>query len=139
MATVSDYSDNEIFAYLDPSLVVSNPYCETEFNSFKIFQVLNDYVLALGCSKTNSSECYTYSDRIFFIPKSENDIYFDDKILKPLEGECPIYLGSYTYKSLNGISHTVPIVIFSKKELTKMDLAKLTESRNKIIKLDMKN
>lgn len=128
------YSENEIFGFIDPSLVISNPYCEDEFNSFKVFQVLNDSVLADGCEETSYSNCATYSMRIFLIPKIENEIYFDNKILKPESDKCPVYLGTYKYTSVDKASHTVPIVVFFDKKITKMALEDLTEERQKIIK-----
>lgn len=133
IASEEGYSEEEIFGFIDPKIVVSNPYCEDEFNSFKVFQVLNDSVLANGCEKTSYSECETYGMRIFILPKIENEIYFDNKILKPDYNECPTYLGTYAYTSINGTAHTVPIVVFTQKKITKMILADLIEKRKQTI------
>lgn len=125
------YTESEIFEYLDPSLVVKNLYCESEFQSFEVFQVLSDVVLVHGCKEYSySSECLTHYDREFITYKKPNEIYFDGKILKPNKDECPVYIGVFKYK----YEKTVPMLSFESKKITKMRIEKILKIREETAK-----
>ena len=43
------YTMEDLDKFLNLGLFVKNPYCESEYESYEVFQVLPDYVLANGC------------------------------------------------------------------------------------------
>lgn len=133
-AVAVGYTDSEIFEYLDPSLVIKNPYCENEFQSFEVFQTLSDIILVHGCEKTSYSECSTAYSRNFVTYKKPNEIYFDKKILTPNKNECPVYIGVYQYESKNGNTHVVPILSFESKKITKMRIETILKIREETAK-----
>jgi len=133
-AVAAGYTESEIFEYLDPSLVVKNPYCENEFQSFEVFQTLSDIILVHGCEKTSYSECSTAYSRNFVTYKKPNEIYFDKKILTPNKNECPVYIGVYQYESKNGNTHVVPILSFESKKITKMRIETILKIREETAK-----
>jgi hypothetical protein len=133
-AVAAGYTDSEIFEYLDPSLVIKNPYCEDEFKFFKVFQTLPNMVLVSGCTKMLEDHCYSLSSRDFVTYKRDDVLYFDNKILQPNKDECPVYIGVYQYESRNGHTHVVPILSFEGKKITKMRLEEILKIREETAK-----
>lgn len=123
------YSFEEINDFLGLDLIVENPYCENEFKSYKVFQVLSDFVLADGCEVTSYDKCSTFHGRIFMFPKQDDELYFDNKILTPPSKFCSVYAGTYNYESKGGISHTVPVLLFLPKTIDKEQLENIKEMR----------
>ncbi len=128
------YTDEEIDRFLNLGLFVKNPYCENEYNSYEIFQVLSDFVLASGCEVTSYSTCSTINSKIFVYPKQEEELYFDKKILTPPSEFCSTYVGVFTYESKDGASHTVPVLTFLPKTISKQQLEKVLKSREEFSK-----
>lgn len=123
------YSFEEINDFLGLDLIVKNPYCEDEFKSYKVFQVLSEHVLAEGCEVTNYDKCSTSHGRIFMFLKQGEELYFDNKILTPPAEFCSVYAGTYSYESNGGLSHTVPVVMFFPKTIDKVQLEHIQTMR----------
>jgi len=123
------YTVQELDEFLKLGLYVKNPYCENEFKSYKVFQVLEDFVLAEGCEITSYDKCSTYHGRIFMFPKEKDEIYFDKKILTPASGFCSVYAGVYVYETRGGLNNTVPILFFLPKEIDKVMLNNIKKLR----------
>lgn len=123
------YSFEEIDEFLELGLFVKNPYCENEFNSYRIFQVLPDYVLADGCRKTSYDDCSTLDARIFMFPKQPDKLYFDNQILKPESNECSVYVGVFSYISKDERKHVVPVLMFLSKVIDKIQLESIDRMR----------
>ncbi len=123
------YTVQELDEFLKLGLYVNNPYCEEEFESYKVFLVLEDFVLADGCEITNYDKCNTLHGRVFVFPKNEGELYFDKKILAPVSGFCSVYVGVYSYESIGGLNHTVPILYFLPKKIDKVMLNNIKKLR----------
>lgn len=128
------YSEEEIDRFLNLGLFVKNPYCESEYKSYEVFQVLSDYVLAQGCEITDYDKCSTINSKIFMYPKQKDELYFDKKVLTPPSGFCSTYLGIYKYESNNGMTHTVPILTFLPKTIDKERLENVQKAREELSK-----
>ena len=128
------YTDEEIDRFLNLGLFVKNPYCENEYDSYEVFQVLSDFVLANGCEVTSYSKCSTINSKIFVYLKQKEELYFDKKILTPPSEFCSTYVGVYTYESKNGESHTVPVLTFLPKTISKEQLEKVLKAREELSK-----
>jgi hypothetical protein len=97
-----------------------NPKCEN-IKYFKVFQVLDKFVLATACRDCDNE----YFDRtnycgghVVSFKKEKEIIYFDDQIIKVKNNECAIYLGTYQYPTSDGYK-TVPIVQIIDSKITK--------------------
>ena len=123
------YTMEEIDKFLKLGMFVKNPYCEKEFKTYEVFQVLPDIVLTYGCEVTSYSECSTYHGKIFMFPKQEDELYFDKKVLAPSAKTCPTMIGVYTYEANNGMNRTVPVLMFLPKTLDKEQLEHVQKSR----------
>lgn len=123
------YSFPEINDFLGLDLITENPYCENEFQSYKVFQVFPDFVLANGCEVTSYDTCNTLNGRIFMFPKQGESLYFDDKILTPPVDFCSVYAGIFSYESKGGNQHTVPILLFLPKIIDKVQLEYIQKMR----------
>lgn len=134
VASQLGYSDEEIDKFLNLGLYVENPYCENEYKSYEVFQVLPKHVLAHGCEVTGYDKCNTISSKIFMYPKQKGELYFDKKILIPLSGFCSTYIGVYEYESKNEMMHTVPILTFLPKTINKEQLEIVQKTREKLAK-----
>lgn len=128
------YTMEEIDKFLKLGLFVKNPYCENEYQSYEVFQVLSDYVLAKGCEVTSYNKCSTINSKIFMYPKQKDELYFDQKVLTPPSGFCSTYLGVYKYESNNGMIHTVPILAFFPKTIDKEQLENIQKAREELSK-----
>lgn len=84
---------------------IRNPKCE-DIKSFKVFQVLDKFVLANVCEDSDNQYCMGHT---VYFHKEKGKIYFDDQIIKVKNNECAIYTGTYKYQSKSGY-RTVPIV-----------------------------
>ncbi|MBQ7908883.1 MAG: hypothetical protein IJ311_05290 [Elusimicrobiaceae bacterium] len=123
------YTEQELDEFLKLGLYVKNPYCEDEFKSYKVFQVLEDFVLAHGCEITSYDKCSIYHGRIFMFPKQGEEIYFDKKILYPSDNSCSVYAGIFTYENNAGNINTVPILLFLSKTIDKKQLELIKKMR----------
>jgi len=128
------YTMEEVDKFLKLGLFVKNPYCENEYQSYEVFQVLSDYVLAHGCEVTSYDKCSTINSKIFMYPKQKDELYFDQKVLTPPSGFCSTYLGVYKYESNNGMIHTVPILAFFPKTIDKERLENIQKAREELSK-----
>lgn len=90
----------------EPPKTIRNTKCE-DIKSFKVFQVLDKFVLASVCEDSDTSYCLGHT---VYIEKEKEKIYFDDQIIKVKSDECAIFIGTYKYKTQNGIFRTVPKV-----------------------------
>ena len=88
-----------------PPQVIRNEKCE-DVPAVKIFQVLDNFALAFVC------ESYSDSDSCFgmtvYVPKKKDSMFYDGKIIRPEDGECISFNGTYKYQSKDGMQHTVP-------------------------------
>lgn len=123
------YTEQELDEFLKLGLYVKNPYCENEFDSYEVFQVFPDFVLADGCEITSYDKCSTSHGRIFMFPKQEGELYFDKKILTPPSDFCSVYVGVYSYETRVGVGKTVPILYFLPKEIDKVMLNNIKKMR----------
>jgi len=89
----------------EPSVTIRNSKCE-DITSFKVFQVLDNFVLANACKDSNDEYCMGYT---VYFKKEKGKIYFDDQIIKVKDNECAIYVGTYQYQTKVGYK-TVPVV-----------------------------
>lgn len=133
-ATQLGYGEEEIDKFLKLGLYVKNPYCENEYKSYEVFQVLPDFVLASGCEVTEYDKCKTITSKIFMYPKQKDELYFDKKILTPPNDFCSTYIGIYKYESNNGMTHTVPILTFLPKTIAKERLENVQKAREELSK-----
>ena len=122
------YTMEDLDKFLNLGLFVKNPYCESEYESYEVFQVLPDYVLANGCD-TSYDKCNTIGSKIFMYLKQKNEIYFDKKILTPPSGTCSTYIGIFKYESENGMTHVVPVLAFMPKVIDKEQLENIQRLR----------
>lgn len=129
------YTMEEIDKFLKLGLYVKNPYCENEYKSYEVFQVLPDFVLANGCEVKSYSECATINSKIFMYPKQKDELYFDKKILTPPNGTCSTYVGVFEYESKNEKNHVVPVLVFAPKVIDKEQLENIRQSREESQKL----
>lgn len=90
-----------------------NPQCE-DINAFKVFQVLDDFVLANVCEERDYRFC---SGHVVYIPKEKEKIYYDDQVITVKRGQCAIYIGTYKYETKAKTIRTVPIVKFIDSEI----------------------
>ena len=127
------YSFEDIDKFLGLELSEQNPYCESEFFAYEVFQVLEDFVLAEGCVKSVQGSCGS-SGRFFVVPQKQGEPYFDGLILQPDKNECSVYAGTYTYKAKNNVEHTVPVLMFIPKMIDKLQINKISEMRERKIK-----
>ncbi len=123
------YTMEEIDKFLKLGLYVKNPYCENEYKSYEVFQVLPDFVLANGCEVTEYNKCNTINSKIFMFPKQKDELYFDQKILTPPSGTCSTYVGVFEYESKNERNHVVPVLVFAPKVIDKEQLENIRQSR----------
>ena len=128
------YSLQEIDKYLQTGFYVKNPYCDNEFKSFQVFQVLPDYVLTYGCKNGYGNDC-DISWKIFLFFKQNDELYFDKKILTPPVGYCPTYVGIHQYTSKDENVHTVPMMAFFPKIIAKDHLDTIQKMREESQKL----
>lgn len=131
LALEEGYTVEEVDKFLNLGLYIKNPYCENEYKSYEVFQVLSDFVLVNGCD-TSYSKCGTINSKIFMYPKQEDELYFDKKILTPPNGSCSTYIGIYKYESKNGTQHTVPILSFFPKTISKKQLEGIKQARKEL-------
>ena len=89
-----------------PPKTIPNAKCEN-INAFKVFQVLDNFVLANVCRESDSEYCHGHT---VYIPKEKGTIYFDDQRIFVKSGECPIYIGTYQYQTKVGYK-TVPTAV----------------------------
>ncbi|WP_428075712.1 hypothetical protein [Candidatus Avelusimicrobium luingense] len=129
IASQFGYTEKEIDKFLNLGLYVKNPYCESEYKSYVVFQVLSDFVLANGCEITEYDKCKTINSKIFMYPKQKDELYFDKKILTPPSGTCSTYVGVFEYESKNEMNHVVPILVFIPKIIDKEQLENIQQSR----------
>lgn len=94
----SDYTE-------EPPKIIRNPKCE-DIKSFKVFQVLANFVLATVCQDSDDQYC---TGHVVYFQKEKGKIFFDDQIIKVKENECAIYIGTHQYPTKQGYK-TVPIV-----------------------------
>lgn len=134
LARKEGYTIEEVDKFLKLGLFVKNPYCESEYESYEVFQVLPDYVLAKGCD-TSYGKCDTIDTKIFMYPKQNDEIYFDKKILTPPSGTCSTYIGIFKYESQNGMNHVVPVLAFVPKVIYKELLESIRRSREETQKI----
>lgn len=134
LALDEGYTMEEVDKFLKLGLYVKNPYCENEYKSYKVFQVLPDFVLASGCEVTEYDKCNTITSKTFMYPKQKDELYFDKKVLTPPNGFCSTYVGVYTYESNNGMTHTVPILAFLPKTIDKEQLKNIQKAREELSK-----
>ena len=132
------YTMEEIDRFLKLGLFVKNPYCENEYKSYEVFQVLPDFVLANGCEVTEYNKCSTINSKIFMFPKQKDELYFDQKILTPPSGTCSTYVGVFEYESKNERNHVVPVLVFAPKVIDKEQLENIRQSREESQKLTKK-
>jgi hypothetical protein len=97
----------------EPSKTIRNPKCE-DIKSFKVFQVLDNFVLANVCRDSDDQYCFGH---VVYFPKEKGKIYFDDQIIKVKDNECAIYIGTHQYQTKNGYK-TVPIVKIIDSQIT---------------------
>ncbi len=90
-----------------------NPKCE-DIKSFKVFQVLDNYVLAMVCRDGDDRYCWGH---VVSFQKEKEIIYYDDQMIKVKNNECAIYIGSYQYQTKTGYK-TVPIVKIIDSQIT---------------------
>lgn len=128
LAQEEGYAMEDVDKFLKLGLFVKNPYCESEYESYEVFQVLPDYVLAHGCD-TSYSKCGTIDSKIFTYLKQKNEIYFDKKILTPPSGFCSTYIGIFKYESKDGMTHVVPVLAFMPKVIDKEQLENIQRLR----------
>ena len=122
------YTMEDLDKFLNLGLFVKNPYCESEYESYEVFQVLPDHILAHGCD-TSYDKCNTIDSKIFLYPKQKNEIYFDKKILTPPSGTCSTYIGIFKYESEYGRTHVVPVLAFIPKVIDKEQLENIQRLR----------
>jgi len=82
-----------------------NPKCE-DVRAFKVFQVLDKFVLASICEYYDTQYCMGHT---VIFKKEKGKIYYDDQVIKVKDNECAIYTGTYRYQTQGGYK-TVPIV-----------------------------
>ena len=144
--SVRDFSDKEImliryalnnghslkdcFDYF--GLYIENPYCENDYKKFKIFQVLvSDYAaLAYNCEKKYGDTCSAIGSSVFYITRSSDELYFDDKIISPNKEQCVVFTGTYSYETKNNIQKTVPKVEFAPKIINTRELYFIRQKRS---------
>lgn len=109
------HSLKDCFDYF--GLYIENPYCENDYKKFKILQVLvsNYAVLAYNCEKKYGDTCSAIGSSVFYITRSPDELYFDDKIISPNKEQCVVFFGTYSYETKNNIQKTVPMVEFAPK------------------------
>lgn len=90
----------------EPPRTIRNTKCE-DVKSFKVFQVLDNFVLANVCRDGDDEYCFGH---VVYIQKEKNKIYFDDQKINLRRDECAIYIGTYKYEAKNGLLKTVPKV-----------------------------
>lgn len=122
------YAMEDVDKFLKLGLFVKNPYCESEYESYEVFQVLPDHILAQGCDRSYS-KCETIGSKIFMYLKQKNEIYFDKKILTPPSGSCSTYIGIFKYESKDGMTHVVPVLAFMPKVIDKEQLENIRKLR----------
>lgn len=84
---------------------VRNSKCEKGIHSFKVFQVIEDRVLASVC-ESNDRLCIGHT---VIIPVDTRDgIHFNDQIINIKSGQCPVFTGTYKYENREGLERTVP-------------------------------
>lgn len=128
-ALEKDYTMEEIDKFLNLGLYIKNPYCENEFKSYKIIQVLSDHVLTMGCEITNYSKCSTGHDKVFVFIKEDGKLYFDQQTLSAPSGSCPTIVGVYKYASHKREDNTVPVMMFLKRTISKKQLEAIDKMR----------
>ncbi|HRZ27106.1 MAG TPA: hypothetical protein P5295_09890 [Spirochaetota bacterium] len=84
---------------------IRNQKCE-DVQSFKVFQVLDNFILANVCRDGDDEYCLGHT---VYFQKEKDKIYYDDQLIKVNDNECAIYVGTYKYQTKNGYK-TVPIV-----------------------------
>ena len=105
---VKNSGTSSIFS-TEPAQTIRNEKCE-DIPAVKIFQVLDDFSLANTCDSAKYTEglhCFGYT---VYVPKEKGELYFDDKVIKPKDGQCISYSGTYQYEAKNGSEKTVPKV-----------------------------
>ena len=129
LALEEGYTVEEVDKFLKLGLYVKNPYCENEFKSYKIIQVLSDHVLTMGCEVTSYSKCSTGHDKVFVFLKEDGKLYFDQQTLSAPSGSCPTIVGVYKYASQKREDNTVPVMMFLKRTISKKQLETIDKMR----------
>ena len=85
--------------------------CEQDIRAFKVIQVLDNGLLAFIGRKSQYSWVENDYDQVVLISvQTKGKIYYDDQIIPIKDGQCPIFVGTYTYKTRQKIDKTVAVV-----------------------------
>ncbi len=116
---------------IEPAQTIRNEKCENDVSAIKIFQVVDDFALATTCEYgeyTNDLHCFGYT---VYIPKEKGQLYFDGKVIKPKDGQCISYSGTYQYEAKNGSEKTVPKVKMIDAEVPNPEYKKWLKEQEK--------
>ena len=113
-----------------PAQTIRNEKCEN-VPAIKLFQVLDNFALAYTCEERSYSDEYSCYGMTVYVPKNKNELFYDDKIIEPKEGQCISYNGTYKYESRNGAQHTVPKVKIIESELPNPEYQKWVKGQEK--------
>lgn len=84
-----------------PDKTIKNPKCQP-FDTIKVFQVLDDFALALQC---DGEYC---TGPVVYIPKENNRLYYDEQKINPPQNKCFSFSGTYQYENKENLMKTVP-------------------------------
>jgi len=90
-----------------PPQTIRNEKCEN-IPAVRIFQVLDNFALAFTCEKSEYRDNYSCLGMTVYVPKDKNDLLYDDKIIKPKDGQCISFNGTYKYDTKGDRGKTVP-------------------------------
>ncbi len=111
-----------------PPKTIPNQKCEN-VPAVKVFQVLDTFALATACKYseyTNNLMCWGHT---VYINKEKDKIYYDDQIIKPEDGKCIVYYGTYKYESKDKIIRTIPKIKFVKAEIENPEYKKYLKEK----------
>ncbi len=102
--------------FVAPSEKINNPKCE-KILSIEVFQVLDGFVLADACTKKSDYSDTCWENHTVYLAKEKGKIYFDEQKIEFPVGKCPVYTGTYTYTTRQGVNKTVPKIKFTDEKI----------------------
>ncbi|MGN0025172.1 MAG: hypothetical protein ACI351_07065 [Candidatus Avelusimicrobium sp.] len=105
---------------------VENPYCEDEFKSYKVFQVLPDFVLVRACKDTT---CKTADDKVLLLFKEIDYSYTEGEIINTPDVFCRTYIKDYAYQDKSGKQQFASAFMLLPKNMEKSFLQQIKSLR----------
>ena len=90
-----------------------NPQCASFEKDINIFAVYDQFLLGTVCTKRTDNVCL--DQRVIYLSREKNVLYYDGLTLPVPAGKCITYVDSYSLNTELNVPLTVPVVNFVNK------------------------